>query len=83
MTTKSPIRNVKTNLTITSSVDNNMPNEIKTSRISIKRSIKLNNLFNAKIKPTIPSNGHSTSPPLIFHAIAPVSPEDSPTQTKV
>lgn len=74
-------------------------NDIKTSRITIKRpmntnqylshtstsngltaqlrkrTIKLNNLFNAKIKP-IPSNGHSTSPPLVFHAIAPVSPEE-------
>lgn len=119
MTTKSSIRNVKTNLTISSSVNNmsTHTNDIKSSRISIKRPIntsqflstnstsnglstqfkkrtlQLNNFFNAKIKPICSNeqtNGHqsyepSTSPPLIFHAIAPVSPDDllnSPSQTQ-
>lgn len=111
MTTKSSIHNVKTNLTISSSVNNmsTHTNDLKSSRISIKRpmntsqflstsstsnglntqfrkrTLKFNNLFNAKIKPyrsNEQTNGHqsqqiSTSPPLVFHAIAPVALDDS------
>lgn len=116
MTTKSPIRNNQTKLTNSHSVNNMSTNgnEIKSSRICVKRplstanflpnnsttngfsnhlkkrTLQINHFFNSKIKPFRPneqtnghrSHDHSISPPLIFHAIAPASPDDIDTSSK-
>ncbi len=101
MTTKSSIRtnNMSTN-----------GNEIKSSRIYVKRplnttnyrpnnsstngfsnhlkkrTLQLNNFFNSKIKPFRSNEQTSThrtpSPPLVFHAIAPASPDDVNSSTE-
>lgn len=111
MTTKSPIRNVKSRLATSASIHNptGHASETKSSRICIKkplssasflsntssttgfgnqlkkRTLQLNQFFQSKIKSSHScehTNGlqpteHSPSPPLVFYAIAPASPDST------
>ena len=69
-----------TNFLPGNSATNGFSNHLK------KRTLQLNQLFNLKIKPfrsNEQTNGHQTSPPLVFHAIAPSSPDDTSTKQRV
>jgi hypothetical protein len=110
MSTKSSLRTIKSRLSKNNSVNSpsTNDNDVKPSRISVKRSLstatffqnnsttngfsnrlkkrtlQLNNFFNSKIKSNhsneqtnvCQSTERPASPPIIFHAIAPSSPED-------
>lgn len=57
------------------STTNGLNNHLK------KRTLQFNNFFNSKIKSN-QSNEHSPSPPLVFHAIAPISSEETNHSSK-
>ena len=111
MTTKSSVYNIKPRFSTSNSVNNMTTNgnDMKTSRISVKRPLsttnfyqnnsptngfsnnlkkrtfQINNFYHSKLKSNHSNeqvNGHSPSPPLIFHAIAPVSTDENNKSSK-
>ncbi len=73
---------IKRPLSTTNFLQNNSTTNGFTNHLK-KRTLQLNNFFHSKTKSN-QSNDRSTSPPLIFHAIAPASTEESnhlPNQT--
>lgn len=80
---------VKRPLSTTSFLPNNSATNGFSNHLK-KRTLQINHFFNTKIKPfrsneqtnNNRSHEHSTSPPLVFHAIAPASPDDIISSTK-